>query len=179
MKRTYPLFLIDRSKAASYPFDYISCFDKTCGFVARVVHFREDAQLNEFIDQARNIEASDYTSIANRLLQGGVVLIVEEFLFDFDEQIKEHRTRIKTLLKKALKKYLHAEAERTPHKNLEIDSQIQLQELTIERAKSNYEQLVAQSSKKEADYTIALAEATLETLKKFRDNQAYFTLNMN
>lgn len=179
MKRTYPLFLIDRSKAASYPFDYITCMDRTVGFVARVVHFREDAQLNEFIDQARNIEASDYTSIASRFIRGGVVLIVEEFLFDFDEQVQEHRTRIKTLLKKALKKYLHAETVRTPHKDLNIDSQILQQELTIERAKSNYEQLVAQSSKKEADYNIALAEATLGTLKKFRDNQAYFTLNMN
>lgn len=178
MKRNFPLFLIDRSKAEAYPFDYISCFDSAVGFVARVVFFRDDAPLNEFISQSANIEGSEYSSLAYRFSRGGVILVVEEFLFDFD-LTTETKTRIRTLLKKALKKYLHAEADRTPHKDLDIDSQIQQQQLTIERAKSNYAQLVARSSKEEADYNISLAEATLETLKRFRDNQPYFNLNLN
>jgi len=37
----------------------------------------------------------------------------------------------------------------------------------------------ANGDKEYADYQIALAEATLDTLCKFRDNQKYFTLNLN
>lgn len=179
-KRTYPLFLIDRSKAAAYPFDYITCFDQTCGFVARVVPFFSDQPFNEFITMSRKIEGSEYASVTYKFNRGGVVLVIEDYLYDF-QLTGEVKTRIHTLLKKALKKYLHAEVERTPANDLSIENQIKQQELTIERARQNYDDLVhrANGDREYADYQIALAEATLETLKKFRDNQKYFILNLN
>lgn len=180
MKRDYPLFLIDRSKHSAYPFDFVFCADKTCGFVAKVVAFFKAEPFNEFVKQREQIEAHEYTSILFRFPRGGgMAVVVEEFLFEFDENNKEHRARIKTLLKKALKKYLHAEVERTAHTDMGIDDQIKQQEATIDRAKSNYDFMVQNASKDEVDYNIALAEATLETLKKFRDNQKYFTIDLN
>jgi hypothetical protein len=89
---------------------------------------------------------------------------------------------VQTLLKKALKKFLHAEVERTPDlKDLDIDNQIIQQQLTIDRAKQMYDELVirANGESKIADYKIALAEATLDTLKKFRDTQKYYFSALN
>ena len=93
----------------------------------------------------------------------------------------ENRNRIKTLLKKALKKHLHTEADRTAYGDCDIDNQILQQQETIERARSNYSALVQRTNgdPTHADHVIRLAEATLETLKKFRDNQKYFYQVMN
>ena len=76
---------------------------------------------------------------------------------------------------------LHAEVERTPQDDLSIDNQIKQQELSVERAKANYNELLSRAygDRKLADYQIALAEATLSSLKVLRDNQKYVILNMN
>ncbi len=181
MKRDYPLFLIDRSQAAAYPFNYITCFDKTVGFVARVVHFPADAQYFEFVKAASQIEHAEYMNVMFKAKRGGVILVCEDFLYNF-ELTNANLKRVQALLKKAMKKFLHAEVERTPDLNdLDIDNQIIQQQLSVERAKQMYDDLVrrANGDKNIADYQIALAEATLETLKKFRDNQKYFSLNLN
>jgi len=173
MKRIYPLFLIDRSCAASYPFNFIACFDQTVGFVARVVHFAADEQYFEYVKKASQIEHAEYMNVMFKAKRGGVILVAEDFLYNF-EMNKANLSRVQTLLKKALKKFLHAEVERTPDlKDLDIDNQIIQQQLTVERAKQNYDDLVhcANGDRHIADYQIALAEATLETLKNYRDNK--------
>jgi len=180
-KRKYPLFLIDRSKNANLPFDYIACLDREVGFIARVVPFFDDAPLHEFIALSMEIEDSDYTSIIFRFKKkGGLVMVIEDFLYNFD-WTTEKKTRVKTLLKKALKKYMHAEVERTPHDDLSLENQIMQQQLIVERAKSNYDELLrrANGDHNLADYQIALSEATLASLKTLRDNQKYIVLNMN
>jgi len=85
------------------------------------------------------------------------------------------------LLKKSLKKHLHTEMDRVPCGDLDIDNQIRQQQISIDRARANYSELVSRSGgdTQNADYIIALAEATLDTLKKFRDNQKYFYTVMN
>jgi len=180
-KREYPLFLIDRSKHASYPFDYIACFDREVGFIARVVPFFDDAPFHELIAQSIKIDERDYTSITYRFKQkGGLVVVIEDFLYYFD-WTTEKKNRVKTLLKKGLKKYLHAEVERTPQDDLSIENQIRQQQLTVERAKSNYDDLLSRANgdRKLADYQIALSEATLASLKALRDHQKYFVFNFN
>lgn len=178
MKRNYPLFTIDRSKHSSYPFDYITCYDQTVAFIARAIPFFEDQPFHEFLHQSKQIEGVESVSIVFKFKKGGLILAIEDFLYPF-EWTGEIRARIKTLLKKALKKYLHAEVDRTPYDDLGIDDQIKQQELTIERAKQNYEELVKRSlgDKKLADYQIALAEATLDSLKFVRDNKKFINLN--
>lgn len=179
-KREYPLFIIDRSKNETYPFDYIVCLDRTVGFVARVVHFGQDVQYFEFVKKAQQIEYAEFFNVTLKLRKGGVILAAEDFIYNF-ELTTENKNRVKTLLKKALKKYLHTEMERTPHDDLSIENQIIQQELTVERARSTYSDLLkcTNGDKEHADYVIRLAEATLDTLKKFRDNQKYFKQVMN
>lgn len=175
MKRNYPLFLIDRTKSATYPFDFIACFDRTVGFVARVVYLPTDESYSEFIKKGIQIENSEYFAVTFRFRKGGVLLVAEDFMYSF-ELTSDNLARVQTLLKKALKKYLHTEADRTPADGLDVDNQIKQQQLTIERAKQNYDDLVSRANGDPtiADYQIALAEANLETLKKYRDNQKLF-----
>lgn len=180
MKRSYPLFIIDRSKHSSYPFDFIYCDDKEKGFVARIVPFFENATFNEYLNQAKYTEDNKPFEFFRFKNKGGVVLIIEEFKNDeIDITRSSTYASVKSLLKKALKKYLHAEVDRTPHDDLGIENQIKQQALTIERAKQNYEELVKRSNGDSslAKYQIALAEATLSSLIKFRDNNQFINLN--
>ena len=179
-KRDYPLFLIDRSKHESYPFDVVTCLNKTVGFVAKVIHMPTDMMYNEFVTQQKNVNSSEIIFDSFKARRGGVVILIIDFLHFF-EWTKENQVRVRTLLKKGFKKFLHTEGDKTPVGELSLDNQILQQELTIERAKQNYSDLVARANGDAAyaDYQIALAEATLQTLKSFRDNQKFFILNMN
>lgn len=179
MKRNYPLFTVDRSKHSTYPFDFITCYDRTVGFVARVIPFFEDAPFNEYLKKSSEIDGAETTSITKRFnKQGGLVLVIEDFLYYF-EWTSENKSRVQSLLKKALKKFLHAEVDRTAMGDLDIENQIKQQQESVELAKQNYQQLVERmhGDKKHADYVIALAEATLETLKSYRDNMKFINLN--
>ena len=178
-KRNYPLFIIDRSRHSSYPYDFISCYDREVGFIAKSLFFNNDQMYREFLDTAASKENFDIITITHRYRNGYVMLIIVDFLYYF-EWTNEKKTRIKTLLKKSLKKYLHAENIKAPKgEALSIDNQIKMQEETIARAKANYEELIKRSlgDSKLADYQIALIEATLNTLKSFRDNQKFINLN--
>lgn len=177
-KRNYPLFLIDRSKNNSYPFDYITCLDRQVGFIARIIYFKDDIPLNEFIEVQKKRQNSEIGGQVYRFKKGGLIMVVEDYLYYFDIT-DETTARINSLMKKAFKKYIHTEGERAPDINsLGIDEQIRQQELSIERAKANFDDLVKRSSEKEAKYAISLAEATLETLKNYRDNMNIFKVSM-
>lgn len=146
MKRDFPLFLIDRLKNETYPFDYIACFDTEVGFVSRVVPFFDDASFHEFIASSKKVDDCEYSSITFKFKRsGGLVIVIEDFLFQF-EWNGQKKTRVRTLLKKALKKYLHVEVERTPHDDYSIDNQIIQQVLTVENAKSNYDKLLLRAN---------------------------------
>lgn len=179
-KRDYPLFLIDRSKLTSFPFDMVTCFDKTVGFVAKVIHMPTDVMYNEFLTQQKNVASGEVLFDSVKTKKGGIIILIIDFLYYF-EWTKENQTRVKTLLKKGFKKFMHTEYDNTPSGDLTLDNQIIQQELSIQNARANYEALVARANgdREIADYQIALAEATLQTLKSFRDNQKFFALNMN
>lgn len=180
-KRDFPLFLIDRSKPESHPFDYLVCNDKQYAFIARFVHLPDRRLFAEFIDKIKQIPESETMHLAFPYRNGGgLIMVIEEFYYDF-EFTAEARSRIAHLLKKGIKKYMHAEVNRTPHSDLSIDNQIKQQELTIEHTKSNYANLLARCNgdKVYADYQIALAKATLDSLKAYKNSQEYVKLIMN
>lgn len=184
MKRDYPLFLIDRSKAASYPNDYIVCLDREVGFVAKALFFPHNDIYNEFVARMAEVDNNELAGLSMRLKSGGVALQIVDFLYRF-EVSTEAKNRVQVLLKKALKKYLNAEVERTPHKGLGIDFQIKQQRLTLERAIQNYDDLVrrANGNRELANYQIELARETIRTLERFKGMQAFFnsgfTMNFN
>jgi len=177
-KRGYPLFLIDRTKNLAYPFDYITCFDKTVGFISRVEFFKRDVEYFEFVTNVGKIENSEFFNLTMKLKEGGLILFCEDFLYSFD-LTQDNKNRVKTLLKKALKKYLHAEIDRTAFDDLGIDNQIKMQQQTIDKMRQNYDLIIAQSNgdASNADYMIAVAEATLKTLKSVRDRELNILLN--
>lgn len=175
IKRDYPLFLIDHSRAATYPNDYITCLDREVGFVAKVVYFHTDDAWREFLAKFNQIENNELSGLPMSLKRGGIVLQIVDFLHNFEETT-ETKSRVQVLLKKALKKFLHAAVVRTPHGDLGIDNQITQQRLTLERAISNYDDLLKRSdgNREQADYTIDLGRATLRTLERAKGMEAFF-----
>lgn len=165
--RTYPLIIIDRSRLENYPHDYIVCLDKTVGFVCKITHYNTKPTFQEFLNKVHS-QYTEQIMYIHQLKNGGLVMSIEDYLQQF-EKTTENITRIKTLMKKCFKKYTHAEIDRTPHSDYSIANQIKQQELTVLRAKASYNELVARSSKPEADYNIALSEAILESLKKLKN----------
>lgn len=183
-KREYPLFMIDRSRSAKYPSDFITCLDREVGFVAQVLHLPNADVWREFLAAFRQIEHPELTGFALPFKTGGVVLRVLEFLYEF-EVSTETKNRVQVLLKKGLKKYLHAEVERTPAGDRGLENQIRQQQLTLERAEQNYEDLLARAngSHEIADHQIALQRETIESLKRLKHLQRFFNsglgLNLN
>lgn len=180
MKRDYPLFTIDRTKSPSYPFDYITCYDRTVGFIARVLILYTDDAFNEFKKQTSEVENYEISIYMHPLKRGGIAIVVEDFLYSIEIN-NQTKSRIQTLMKKAVKKYLYATFEREPDKDdFGINNQILQQKLTIERNKANFEALVARSPDRESTiYSIQLSEAILETLMKYKEMQQNISLYIN
>lgn len=175
MKRDYPLFTIDRTKAPGYPFDYITCYDHEVGFIARVVVLSTTVAFDEFMLRSSAVEDYEISTYMERFKRGGIAVVIADFFYNFDINTKT-KSRIQALLKKGTKKYLTATFERETKGNLSIDDQIRMQELTIERNKTNFDALLARAKTREdAIYSIKIAEETLNTLKKYKE----LMLNMN
>ena len=84
----------------------------------------------------------------------------------------EETTGVKSLVRKAAKKYLLGfRDENYKGKDLSLENQIYQQKLTIEHNKRNYARLVEQAGGNEelAKFNIALAQATLESLYKLKE----------
>lgn len=173
MPKNYPSILIDRnrkSRAEKHKFDYIVCLDRECGFIARAVFFNKDA-LDRFKTQMNEIPNAD---ILNEIYffrngQAGIVLVIEDFLYD-TEINQFTRARIKSLLEKCMKKYLFAELSSTPSgKVVSLESQIQVLEDVEKDLKAGYDKMVAHmGSEKLADYYIGNVRAAIETISMFK-----------
>ena len=103
MYRSYPLFLIDRSRSKEFPYDYIVCLEVGIGFVLRVLSFNNDKHLNMFIAN------TDQTTFIHDFDDGGgLVLVVEEMLYhpDWSDEVEE---QINNLYQQAAEKYLEEE----------------------------------------------------------------------
>jgi len=180
MKRKYPLFIIDRSKSENYPNDYIVCLNREVGFVAQIIFLPKNDMYKSFIENFQKIENYEIAGVHYPFHRGGgVVLQVVEFLHYFDIDGKTTK-RIQSLLRKALKKYLHTESNRTAHGDLGIDNQIKQMELNLEHTLNNYNKLIERTESKEyADYLIGITKETIQTLKNNRDNMKYWTTILN
>lgn len=177
-KNDFPFFIIDRTKPESYPFDFVVCTDSQFGFIAKIIHYTSELTFNSFISLQEEITNSEFYYDFKKLKVGGLVLIIERFTYEFEFTEKALK-RVQWCMKKALSKFIFAEVQRTPQGDLDIDNQIKQQKLSIERAKSQYNALVARSSVEEADYAIKLAEATLFTLEQAKERQIYFITGNN
>lgn len=128
MPKDYPLFIIDRnrrSRDANHQFDYLVCLNKEIGFVSKVILFKKEA-FATYIEDANDVDHSDIGQYNMWLKDGnaGVAIIIVDYIHDF-ERTPDTQERIKSLLKKALKKYLYdkhqmVELLMEPKNNIEL-----------------------------------------------------------
>ncbi len=179
-KRNYPLILIDDRRDEKYPYDFVTVLDDTVGFVARVVSFFDEQRYREALEVYKKSENAKNLFLQKDFKNGGLVLEVLEFFDSELEFTSKNSQRIRSLLKRAMKKYLFGAMESSvkPDDELGIDNQIIQQKLTIQRAKSNYSELLrrAEGNRDLADFQIKIAEATLRTLESSKRLQE---LNLN
>ena len=123
-----------------------------------------------YIEKAIEVTDFELSTYGQQHGSGGVILVIENFLYEI-EVTNDVKRRVQTLLKKALKKYIHSSIEKdTNGKDLGINNQIKMMQATVERAKANYTEIVKVTGEIEAKYNIKLAEAILATLEKIKSD---------
>ena len=162
--RNTPLFIIDRSRHAKYPYIYLVCTDKEFPFVAKCQHFKTNEDWKIHVESVNKSKFYDFTKL-HHFKTGGVSLSIDSFILNNKDLDNPSMKRVKTLLNKGLKKILHAEKDLVAAHDLSIENQIKMMQETVIRAQANYDDLVKRSSIEEADFNIALAQAAVESLK--------------
>lgn len=109
MSREYPAFIIDRSRrseASRFSDDFVVCPDKEVGFIARVYKLPKSRR-GEF---KKSMEGLTESEIDNRYIFAvvGEAFCVLEVVRMLYEPVA-HINRLRPLMKKALKAYLHGE----------------------------------------------------------------------
>lgn len=152
MKKKYPLILIDKSRTENFPYHHIAAV----GDIPLVIRVRLLKSL------------LDYEPTGPFYLH---LMPHSAILFEV-MNTKDDGPSIQSLLKKAAKKYLIGfRDENYKGKDLSLKNQIYQQRLTVEHNKRNFARLVEQCDGQEdlAKYSIALAEATLESLYRLQE----------
>ena len=165
--KNYPAFIIDRSRrseASRFADDFVVCTDKEMGFIARVFtlprsrwnEFRKayDA-LDEFVQERRYY----FASIRNG--EAHVVMEVERMLY---EPIANW-SRIKPLLKKAMKAYLYGESAEVTGDGRDIDMQISAVSDLLRTMESQRVRMVDKNGKTATDNYINATRGAIERLK--------------
>lgn len=124
--KNYPAFIIDRSRrseASRFSDDFVVCTDKEMGFIARVYtlprsRWAEFRRSYETLDEVTQERRYIFASIRNG--EAHVVMEVERMLYD----PVANWSRLKPLLKKAMKAYLYGEMAEVTGDGRAIDLQI-------------------------------------------------------
>lgn len=177
MPKNHPAFIIDRCRKQSddgMTYDYIACTDKTVGFVARAYAVRRAAaeQINAYIDSFPR-ETVEVRFIVANYERISVVLEIVEFLQSpaLDQQ---ERGRIRSLLKKAARKYMsYISKNESPHtaEGLSISNQIKAIEDVLATAESQRDKMSSFLGKDNADYYIECIRAAIGSLRTLKQLQ--------
>lgn len=124
--KQYPAFIIDRSRrseASRFSDDFIVCTDKEMGFIARIYtlprsRWEEFREHYESLDEATQERKFYFASIQHG--EAHLVMEVERMLH---EPIANW-SRMKPLLKKAMKAYIYGEIKEIKGEGRTIDAQI-------------------------------------------------------
>lgn len=135
--KDYPAFIIDRSRrsaASRFSDDFIVCTDKEVGFIARAYKVPKSRR-EEFV----RVWLADEERYLPKVI-GDSVIVVE--IVSFLHEPVAHRSRIKPLLKKAMKAYLYGEVEVVSGGGTPYDLQEQAIRDVVRLAESQRERLV-------------------------------------
>lgn len=166
MPKTHPAFIIDRSKQNSkHATDFVVCTDTEVGFVAKAykVNREQYAIHNSLIDAMSESDANCKYCTQNF----GNVAIVLEVVHLLYPPISD-RGRLKSLLKKALKAYIHSEVQHVTGNGSDIDRQIAVVSEMLELSRSQYDNLVLNNSLDAADCIISNLAGAIESLKTLK-----------
>ena len=124
MRREYPAFIIDRSRrseASRFSDDFVVCPDREVGFIARVYKLPKSRR-EEF---EKGLEGLSESEVDNRYIFAviGEAICVLEVVRMLYEPVA-HINRLRPLMKKALKAYLHGEVSAVRREGLPFDEQI-------------------------------------------------------
>ncbi len=173
--KQYPAFIIDRSRrseASRFADDFIVCTDKEMGFIARIYTLprsRWDAfrERYEALDETTQERKFYFANIRNG--EAHIVMEVERMLYE----PVANWSRIKPLLKKAMKAYLYGEAKEVSGDGRVIDKQIAAVSDLLRTMESQREHMVdANGETATTNYINATRGAieSLKVLKKIYDN---------
>lgn len=122
--KEYPAFIIDRSRrseASRFTDDFVVCTDKEVGFIARVYKLPKSRRA-EF---ENSLSTLDETTIENKYcfaVIGDSICVLEVVRMLYEPVA--HINRLRPLMKKALKAYLHGEETAVRREGEPYDDQI-------------------------------------------------------
>lgn len=163
MSREYPAFIIDRSRrseASRFSDDFVVCPDKEVGFIARIYKLPKSRR-GEF---EKSLEGFAESEIGNRYIFAvvGEAICVLEVVKMLYEPVA-HINRLRPLMKKALKAYLHGEESAIKRDGLPFDEQIAAIDDVIRISESQRDRLEDMNGKAGSDRFI-------NALKSARDS---------
>lgn len=141
MGREYPAFIIDRSRrseASRFSDDFVVCPDKKVGFIARVYKLPKSRR-GEFEKSLEGLTESEIDSRYIFAVVGDAFCVLEVVRMLYEPVA--HINRLRPLMKKALKAYLHGEESAIRRDRLPFDEQIAALDDVIRISESQRERL--------------------------------------
>ena len=165
MGKEYPAFIIDRSRrseASRFSDDFVVCTDREVGFIARVYKLPKSRR-GEF---EKSLEGLTESEIDNRYIFAviGEAICVLEVVRMLYEPVA-HLSRLRPLMKKALKAYLHGEEMAVRREGKPYDEQIAALNDVIRISESQRARLEDMNGKPAADRFINALKSTRESVE--------------
>ncbi len=170
MPKNYPAFIIDRCRQIidGTAYDFVVCTNKTVGFVARAYAVsREQAYAVDDYIRSLKVEDVDLRFAVARFERVTVVLEIVEFLQSPALDAQE-RARVRSLLKKAARKYMIYVSKNEAPRDSEgasIGNQIKAVSDVVATAESQYDRLVQQFGEERARLYIESLRAAVRSLE--------------
>lgn len=173
MPKNYPGFIIDRSKRSpqsKHADDFVVCTDSEVGFIAKAYKVNNIDAHNARVD-AMSQEDADCTFVV-KALNSRLAVVLE--IVHWSSPIYVNRSKLKSLLKKALKAYIYNEVTEVSGDGTEIDKQIGAVKDVVRIAESQFATL-SQINGEEATVLfvnqLRNAADSLERIKYFFDGK--------
>ena len=158
--KEYPAFIIDRSRrseASRFSDDFIVCTDREVGFIARVYKLPKSRRA-EFEQSISILSQSERDNRYYFAIIGNALCVLEVVRMLYEPVA--HINRLRPLMKKAFKAYLHGEVQSVRREGLPYDEQIAALDDVLRMAQAQHSRLVDMNGSEAANrFTDALYAA--------------------
>lgn len=173
MPKKYPAFVIDRCRQIidGIAYDFVVCTDKTVGFIARAYSVnREQAFAVDDYIRSLKVEDVDLRFVVAKFERFSVVLEIVDFLQSPALDAQE-RARIRSLLKKAARKYLiYVSKDESPKmsEGTSLGNQIKAVSDVVATAESQYTNIAKHMGENAAQLYIDSLRAAVRSLEALK-----------